>query len=90
MKLDGKFQGTIVKNKDGSVVPADQWVCFLAKDNAFPPTLQFYMEECQRQGAAREQVDAVAALLDRVLAWRREHPELCKVPDVHPGEIQTR
>lgn len=88
MKLDGKFHGVIVKNKDQSIVPQDQWMVFLAKDNAFPATLAFYREECLRQGASREQVRAVEDLCERVGQWRREHPELCKTPDVNPGELQ--
>jgi hypothetical protein len=31
MKLDGKFYGVVIRNKDQSVVPPDQWVVFLAK-----------------------------------------------------------
>lgn len=89
MKLDGKFHGTIIKNKDGSVVPEDRWVCFLAKDNAFPATLMFYREECERIGAEPEQLSAVDDLIERVLVWRSRHQELCKVPDVQPGEIKT-
>jgi hypothetical protein len=88
MKLDGKFHGVVVKNKDGSVVPQDQWIVFLAKDNAFPATLEFYLEECKRQGAGTDQILAVAAMIDRVTAWRAAHPELCKTPDVQAGELQ--
>lgn len=88
-KLDGKFYGTIYKNKDGSRVPDDQFVVFLAKDKAFLPTLRFYFDECERQGAEQSQLNAVIALIARVEAWQAAHPELMKVPDVHPGEIRT-
>jgi hypothetical protein len=88
-KLDGKFHGVIVKNKDQSVVPQDQWVVFLAKDNAFPATLKFYREECERQGALPGQLSAVDDMIDRVTTWRRENPSLCKTPDVRSGEIIT-
>lgn len=87
MKLDGKFHGIIAKNKDGSIVPQDQWMCFLAKDNAVPATLMFYREECTRQGAAPEQIAAIEAMIVRVDNWRNAHPELCKVPDVQAGEL---
>ena len=40
-RLDGKFHGTIVKNKNGQEVPPDEFAVFLAKDNAFPATLRF-------------------------------------------------
>jgi hypothetical protein len=88
-KLDGKFHGVIVKNKDGSIVPQDQWIVFLAKDNCLPPTLYFYLAECQRQVASFEQTEAVRELLERVLQWRSANPAACKTPDVQVGEIVT-
>lgn len=88
MKLDGKFHGIIAKNKDGTIVPQDQWMCFLAKDNAVPATLEFYFDECARQGAAPEQLDAVRAMIERVKVWRVVNPHLCKVPDVQAGELK--
>jgi hypothetical protein len=88
MKLDAKFHGVVVKNKDGSVVPQDQWMVFLAKDNAVPATLAFYEEECLRQRASIEQIEAVRAMRARVEEWRKAHPELLKTPDVNPGELQ--
>lgn len=90
IKLDLKFHGTIIKNKDGTVVPDDQWVCFLAKDNAFPSTLLFYLEKCKELGAGAEQIASVEKLIEKVQTWRAANPELCKVPDVHPGEIKER
>ena len=88
MKLDGKFHGIIAKNKDGSIVPQDQWMCFLAKDNAVPATLEFYYEECIRQGAKPDQLLAARAMIDRVTAWREANPTLCKTPDVQAGELK--
>jgi hypothetical protein len=88
MKLDGKFHGVVVKNKDGSVVPQDQWMVFLAKDNAVPATLAFYQAECERLGAEPAQIEAVRAMRDRVDEWRRENPHLLKTPDVQTGELQ--
>lgn len=88
-KLDGKFHGVIVKNKDQSIVPQDQWVVFLAKDNAFPATLNFYLEECRRQGAGEDQLKAVAEMIQRLLVWRLQNKDLCKTPNVQAGEIIT-
>lgn len=86
-KLDAKFTGVIVKNKDGSIVPQDEYVVFLAKDNAFPATVEFYINECRRQGAEPEQVDAVREMYDRLTEWREANPDRCKPPDVEPGEL---
>lgn len=86
-KLDGKFHGIIVKNKDQSIVPQDQWIVLLAKDNAVPATLNFYRSECARLGAELKQLQAVDEMILRVLEWRKNNPEKCKIPDVEPNEI---
>jgi ferredoxin len=89
VKLDGKFHGVIVKNKDNTTVPQDQWIVFLAKDNALPATLSFYYDQCRDLGASMEQLEAVADLMNRVADWRKANPGQCKVPDVHHGEISS-
>lgn len=86
-KLDGKFHGIIAKNKDQSIVPQDQWIVLLAKDNAVPATLRFYRDECHRLGASKQQLRAVNQMIERLEAWRVDHPDLCKVADVEPGEL---
>ena len=80
-KLDAKFSGVIFKVKDGSIVPDDEYMVFLAKDNAFPATLEFYRNECVRLGADQEHVDAVNRTIDRLIGWRRDNADRCKVPD---------
>jgi len=84
--LDRKFSGVVVCNKDGRVIPVDQWMIFLAKDNALPPTLQFYLEECERQGADENQLRGVRLLINRVHEFRKENPAICKTPDSEPNE----
>lgn len=49
-KLDAKFYGSIFKAKNGDIVPEDEYMVFLAKDNAFPATLLFYRDECVKAG----------------------------------------
>jgi hypothetical protein len=88
-KMDLKFSGIITKNKDNTVVPQDQWIVFLVKDDAFPATLKFYYDECLRLGAGRYQLEAIQELIIKVRTWRRNHSELCKVPDVEDGELIT-
>lgn len=80
-KLDAKFSGHIFKAKDGTMVPENEYVVFLAKDSAFLPTLKFYLEECKRQGADEDQLKAVVGLIERVVEWRSEFAYRCKVPD---------
>jgi hypothetical protein len=88
-KLDGKFHGIIVKNKDGSIVPQDEWIVFLAKDNALPAALTAYIAACEDLRAGREQVESAKELHRRVHQWRRDNPDKCKVPDTQAGEIVT-
>lgn len=87
-KLDGKFHGVVVRDLTGEIVPCDQYVIFLAKDNAFLPTLEFYYGECERIGADAGQLEAVVRLINRVKAWRRSNKDKCKVPDAVAGECQ--
>jgi hypothetical protein len=86
MKLDSKFHGVVVKN-DGTVVPPDQWVVFLATDNALPEAILAYVEELRRLSASEEQIQGMRDLYSRLIIWREEHKHLCKVPDVRPGQL---
>ena len=88
MRMDSKVHGTIIRNKDGREIPEDEFIVFRPSDNAVPGMLVFYRTLLVDQGASREQVEAVIALESRVSAWRRDHPERCKVADVQPGELQ--
>lgn len=87
VKLDRKFDGVIFKVKDGSIVPPDQYIVFLAKDDAFLPTLRFYRAQCQQCGADDNQLQAVDEAIRRVEAWREANPALCKTPDVAAKEL---
>jgi hypothetical protein len=81
MKLDGKFFGTIVKAKDNSIVPDDEYVVFLAKDTAFAAILPLYRDKCIELRCDTEQVQAVNRLMDRVNAWREANQHRLKRPD---------
>jgi hypothetical protein len=89
MRMDGKVHGTLIRNKDGSEIPEDEYIVFRPHDDAVPMMLVFYRDLLVNQGASVEQLRAVADLQGRVEAWRKAHPERCKVADVQPGELQT-
>lgn len=55
---------------------------FLAKDKALPATLSFYRDECFRLGAQVEQLQGIDLLIERVLCFQAERPDLVKVGDV--------
>jgi hypothetical protein len=81
VKLDAKFEGEIRKVKDGSIVPDDEYVVFLAKDNAFAEVIHQYRTVCIQKGCDEEQIAAVDRMILRLEKWRRDHPERLKDPD---------
>jgi hypothetical protein len=87
-KLDSKFYtGGLFREKDGSKVPPDEFVVFLVHDKNFLKTLHFYREECRLSGCEQPQLEAVDALIERVVAWQAAHPERMKLADVEPNEL---
>lgn len=80
-KLDAKFSGVIFKIKDGSIVPDDEYVVFLIKDNAFFATLPTYLQNCIDLGADKEQIEAVERMIVRGHQWRAANQHRLKVPD---------
>jgi len=81
MKLDAKFYGEIRKVKDDSIVPDDEYVVFLAKDNAFADAIHYYRDRCVELGADQEHLDSVNRMIDRLNEWRDANPDKLKVPD---------
>ena len=86
-KLDAKFNGVIFKVKDGSIVPDDEYMVFLAKDNAFLPTLCFYRAECERIGADKEHIAAVDRTINRLVVWRESNKHRLKTPDAKKDKL---
>ena len=80
-KLDAKFYGEIRKAKDDSIVPDDEYVVFLAKDNAFAETLPFYLQNCKELGCDAEQIASVERMIERVFKWRAANTTRLKDPD---------
>ncbi len=81
MKLDAKFYGEIRKVKDDSVVPEEEYIVFLAKDNCFAAILPHYRRLCVEAHCDPEQIIALDLMILRVQAWRRAHSDRLKKPD---------
>lgn len=85
MKLDKKFYGEIHKVKNDTLVTDDQYVVFLAKDDAFARkpdgAVYSYLDRCVALNADAEQIAAVMGLIDRIEAWRQRNPDRLKTPD---------
>lgn len=85
-KLDAKYEGTIRKVKDGTILPPERWVCFDCKDTAFALTLPTYRENCVQLGADPKHIALVDELIQRISLWRAKHLQLLKTPDAE-GEF---
>ncbi len=81
MKMDAKFYGEVRKVKDDSIVPENEYVVFLAKDNAFAAILPYYQQKCVEFGCDREQIESVARMMERVADWRAANRDRLKNPD---------
>ena len=81
VKMDKKFYGEIRKVKDDSIVPDDEYIVFLVKDNAFAIVLPMYRAQCGLLGADDDQLRMVDEMIERVYQWRLAHPDRCKTPD---------
>ena len=80
--LDRKFEFIARHTTKGKAFTHREGVVFLAKDNAFMPTLKFYLEECKRQGVGVGQLKGIKLLIKRIERWRRENPDELKIPDI--------
>lgn len=87
MKLDAKFYGDVRKVKDDSRVPDDEYVVFLAKDNAFAAVLPDYRRKCVELGCDAEQIAAVDRMIGRLEAWREANQHRLKNPDAHGEKL---
>lgn len=85
--LDGKVHGVLWKNKDGEIIPVDEFVVFRPADTAFFNILPAYRYQLQQLGAAEAQLAAVDHLIEKIRVWREAHPDRCKVADVSPNEL---
>lgn len=81
IKLDAKFYGEIRKVKDDSIVPDDEYIVFLVKDNAFAKILPLYAEYCRQMGCDAEQIASVDRMIKRAEIWRAANPDRLKNPD---------
>lgn len=80
-KACAKFYGTIRKAKDDTLVPDNEWCCFLFKDTAFAETLPIYRDKCVQLGSDPEQIAAIDRMISRMRAWRSVHADRIKKPD---------
>lgn len=84
--LDTKVYGVLFTVKDNKPIPPDEFIVFRPHDDAILLTLEAYRNFCGAVGADPEQIQAVAELISRVRAWREQHPDRCKVPDITSEE----
>lgn len=80
--IDRKFTIQATCREHGHAHTEADSALFLAKDIAFPAALRAYIRECVRLGADERQIAAAKAMMERVVKYQAEHPDLIKVPDV--------
>jgi len=73
-----------------SMVTQNNAIVFKAGDLAFALVLPRYRDICSDLGADERQLKAIDLLIERVKAYQKNNPELCKVPDVDAGEEEKR
>lgn len=88
MKLDAKFYGEIRKVKNDEIIPDDEYMVFLAKDNAFPDTLVFYRNKCIDLQCDIEQIHAVNRAIERLELWRVNNADRLKDPDARNEKLE--
>jgi hypothetical protein len=86
-RLDMKVHGELFSNKDNKRIPEDEYIVFRAHDNSLLTTLRFYTNQLANDGADQRQISDVELLIERVKAWRFQHPDRCKVADVDAEDI---
>lgn len=70
--LDAKFYGVIHKVKNGEVVPPDEFVVFLAKDDAFAAILPAKALHAKRQSLLKAMVASISDDARRAVEDARE------------------
>ncbi len=88
MRLDAKFYGEIRKVKDDSIVPENEYMVFLAKDDAFILALYAYRNICVSMNCDQEQIDAVDRGIYRAEQWRADNPTRCRKPDAKGEKLR--
>lgn len=74
--------GPITKKSDGEAIPEDEpVVLFRGKDKLLPSLLLHYLRLCITEESGTIHADMISKLVDRVVQWQHENPELCKIPD---------
>jgi len=89
--LDRKFKFLAVNPSNGKIFTENEGVVFLAKDDLFPPVLlRYYHLVCDAKGKESDEAKSVWLMLDRVLAWRGDHQDQLKLPDITGEEERQR
>ena len=82
--IDRKFKIDATAREHGTDYDENHAVLFLAKDRALFGTLGYYRSECERLGAAPDQLRGIDLLIQRVERYQSVNANLVKTPDVDP------
>jgi hypothetical protein len=80
--ISRKYIISATSREHGTHHNQDDSVLFLAKDKCLPGALAEYINLLNDEGANPAQIKSAELLLERVLQYQRDYPELVKVPDL--------
>jgi hypothetical protein len=87
MDIDKKFKFLAVNPcKVGVTYTEKDGIILLAKDNACVATLDFYYKYCKELGVDELQLEGITQLIERVVMWRSDNQDKCKVADTNECE----
>jgi hypothetical protein len=84
--IDRKFQFVAFNHYNHKRFTEVDGIVFLAKDKLVVPMLETYLALVGRNvGWASPEAEAVKLMIERVVAYQKRNPEICKLPDLMGG-----
>ena len=83
--IDRKFVFTAVNPVNGHFYTQDNAVVFCAKDRAFLPALESYLEACKKLDVKKGHLKSVELLIERVRKYQKEVEK--HIPDTIGKEL---
>lgn len=85
MPYDGKYGHVTIER--GNIPDDEPVIVFRGKDALVPEMLDYYRDQCVRNGTVAAHIHAVDFARARVSRFQSEQPEKVKLPDTEPGSV---
>jgi hypothetical protein len=70
-----KYHGIIAKTSTGQIIPPDDYLIFMKKDDAVPAMLTTYYEKCNELGCDDDHLEWVADQVYNLRHWREQNAD---------------